>query len=266
LDATSSNQARPRGSRPRLRTVALVGSYVMVGFGVCWTLWQAAHPRSGTSTVHSALAAPWPPTPWKNARPDVKYVGDAACARCHEEIMATFRRHPMGRSLAPIAEGPSVGGDLPGGTITFEADHSQFSIERRNGREFHREIQRDEQGRILAQVQAEVKYALGSGSRGVSYLVEHDGRLFQSPISWYSQKHRWDLSPGYEQRNYHFFGDARSPETGERLRDFRFFAFFVDVGCGARNNPICHRRRQLALVFGGFVFVQSGGACHSISN
>ena len=27
---------------------------------------------------------------------------------------------------------------------------------------------------------------------------------FQSPISWYSQKKKWDLSPGYERRNYHF--------------------------------------------------------------
>ena len=27
---------------------------------------------------------------------DVKYVGDAACARCHAEIADTFRHHPMG--------------------------------------------------------------------------------------------------------------------------------------------------------------------------
>jgi predicted CXXCH cytochrome family protein len=53
-------------------------------------------------------------------------------------------------------------------------------------------------------VEAEVKYALGSGTRGVSYLIEREGRLFQSPISWYRQKNRWDLSPGYERRNYHF--------------------------------------------------------------
>ena len=49
-----------------------------------------------------------------------------------------------------------------------------------------------------------MKYALGSGTRGIAYLVDNDGRLFQSPISWYSQKRRWDLSPGYREANAHF--------------------------------------------------------------
>ena len=49
-----------------------------------------------------------------------------------------------------------------------------------------------------------MKYALGSGTRGISYLIEHDGRLFQSPISWYGQKKQWDLSPGYDVNNLHF--------------------------------------------------------------
>ena len=62
----------------------------------------------------------------------------------------------------------------------------------------------DEAGRAVAQVEAEVKYALGSGTRGISYLIEHDGRLFQSPISWYGQKRQWDLSPGYDVNNLHF--------------------------------------------------------------
>ena len=26
----------------------------------------------------------------------------------------------------------------------------------------------------------------------------------KSPINWYSQKRRWDLSPGFEVANYHF--------------------------------------------------------------
>jgi len=33
-------------------------------------------------------------------------VGDAACARCHLEIAADFRRHPMGRSLATADQAP----------------------------------------------------------------------------------------------------------------------------------------------------------------
>jgi hypothetical protein len=133
----------------------------------------------------------------------VKYVGDAVCARCHADIAETFRRRPMGRSLAPISAAPAVGFDRPSGTTTFGAGPSRYTINRRGGCEIHRETFGDG-GRVLAEVEAEVKYALGSGTRGISYLVEHDGRLFQSPISWYSQKHQWDLSAGFDQENVHF--------------------------------------------------------------
>ena len=46
-----------------------------------------------------------------------------------------------------------------------------------------------------------------------SYLINHDGYLFQSPITWYPQKRMWDLSPGYATRHHHF---AR-PVTAECL-------------------------------------------------
>ena len=45
---------------------------------------------------------------------------------------------------------------------------------------------------------------LGSGRQGASYLIDRDGFLFQSPISWYAQQRRWDLSPGYQKTNAHF--------------------------------------------------------------
>jgi hypothetical protein len=175
-----------------------------IGLAVGWTLWQAGPAPTRRWVVPQRADDPWPQTPWQNARPGVHFVGDAACARCHRDITESFRRHPMGRSLAPIASAPAVGRDRSDGSTSFEAGSSRFTIERRGGREIHRETQRDPQGQILAQVEAEVAYALGSGTRGVSYLIERDGRLFQSPISWYSQKQRWDLSPGYQRRNYHF--------------------------------------------------------------
>jgi Flp pilus assembly protein TadD len=149
-------------------------------------------------------ASSWPRSPWKNARPDVKYVGDAACARCHADIAETFRHHPMGRSLAPINKSAPEGVGRPDTSITFEAGSSRLTIERRGGREVHREARLDAQGQVLAEAEAEVSFALGSGTLGTSYLIEHEGRLFQSPISWYGQKNRWDLSPGYERDNPHF--------------------------------------------------------------
>src|SRR5262245_28828128 len=48
------------------------------------------------------------PTPYRNVRPEVKYVGDTACARCHEGHARNYAQHPMGRSFAPVAAAPVV--------------------------------------------------------------------------------------------------------------------------------------------------------------
>ncbi|MBI3863524.1 MAG: hypothetical protein HY290_16660 [Planctomycetia bacterium] len=42
-----------------------------------------------------------------------------------------------------------------------------------------------------------IALSVGSGERGRSYLIERGGRLYVSPISWYTKAGRWDFSPGY---------------------------------------------------------------------
>jgi Flp pilus assembly protein TadD len=140
-------------------------------------------------------------SPYLNTRPGVEYVGDAVCARCHGEIAKAYRGHPMGRSLTPVSvseDGPPIGA-VAG--LPFEAKGVQYTVERRDGRLFHRASRRDPDGGAFAEVEAEVRYALGSGTRGITYLIERDGFLFQSPIAWFAQQRRWDVSPGYSGPN-----------------------------------------------------------------
>ncbi|MBM3967130.1 MAG: hypothetical protein FJ308_19015, partial [Planctomycetes bacterium] len=37
---------------------------------------------------------------FRNIHPDVKYLGDENCKKCHEDICTTFHAHPMGRSAS----------------------------------------------------------------------------------------------------------------------------------------------------------------------
>jgi hypothetical protein len=55
----------------------------------------------------------------------------------------------------------------------------------------------DEAGKPLFDRKMSVDVAIGSGARGHSFLTNKDGYLYQTPISWYSQKGIWDLSPGF---------------------------------------------------------------------
>jgi Flp pilus assembly protein TadD len=110
----------------------------------------------------------------------------------------TFRAHPMGRSMLPIAE-------LAGQQVydrahndPFDALGCRFAVERLGERVWQRRMRLDSEGRGVFQQDVEVHYAIGSGTRGYSYITDRDGYLFWAPVSWYSQKQLWDLSPGFD--------------------------------------------------------------------
>ena len=68
---------------------------------------------------------------------------------------------------------------------------------------FHRATRHGPDGGVLAETDIEVRFALGSGTHGVNFLIERDGFLFQSPIAWFAQPARWGISPGYEDQTTH---------------------------------------------------------------
>ncbi len=142
-----------------------------------------------------------PASGYTNTLPAVRYVGDQACARCHAEIAETFARHPMGRSLGPL-----LAADLPGdaGSRSFKAEGFDYEVLERDGKVWHVETKRDTQGEVLARTEGLARFRLGSGRGGFAFLIEREGELYQSPISWYAQRKTWGLSPGYERQNVHF--------------------------------------------------------------
>ena len=92
----------------------------------------------------------------------------------------------MGRSLSPVGgseEGPPTGANTG---LPVEAQGLGYTVERRDRRVFHKATRRGADGDVLSEIEAEVRVALGSGTRGVNFLIERDGFLFQSPITWYA--------------------------------------------------------------------------------
>jgi hypothetical protein len=105
----------------------------------------------------------------------------------------------MGRALIPIAELAATQLYDSAHHNPFEKFDSEFSVVRRGERVWHRQTRRDQQGKPIFQVDVEVHYAIGSGNHGHSYLSNRDGYLFQTPISWFSKKKIWDVSPGFSE-------------------------------------------------------------------
>jgi tetratricopeptide (TPR) repeat protein len=134
--------------------------------------------------------------PFRNVDPVVRYVSDESCAECHRDKADSYSQHPMGRSLLPIAQDPAT----PRGKSSppFNALGSRFQVERAGEQVRHRRTRLSPDGRPAADLTWDVHYALGSGTRGRSYLTDREGYLYQTPISWYAKKEKgWDLSPGF---------------------------------------------------------------------
>lgn len=125
------------------------------------------------------------------------YVGSQACARCHESIHRDYQTHPMAHSVVPVTDDlhsqgtPGVlGRVIPGGVCEYE-------VSRDDGRVLHHERAWDRDGVEIYDQSVPVDWAIGSGTRGVSYMIDRGGLLFLSPLSWYAGANGWDLSPGY---------------------------------------------------------------------
>src|SRR5579871_4115498 len=186
-----------------LRIAMLGGGLVLVVFSaVAW--WSSRTSTRNAQQEANSLGEPETDPriqysgPFRNIHPDVQYVGDQSCAACHEDKTRTFSQHPMGRSLIPIVD--LVAHQLYDSRHNnpFRALDSQFRVERQDNRVRHLRALLDADGKPILEYGSEVQFALGSGTRGYSYVSEKDGYLFQTAISWYSQKQIWDISPGFD--------------------------------------------------------------------
>jgi hypothetical protein len=189
-----STTSRLKGRRRLLQAIASLGFLALLcGLTLAWWRWHVREPIAApdeASTFHS---------PYRNVEPQVKYVGDQVCADCHWEKWETYRRHPMGHSLAPVGQVAAQLGYDAKAHNPFDQLGFHFSVQKNQQRIIHQESRLDSQGRVAAQHEDEIHFALGSGSRGYSFLFERGGFLFQSPISWFSQGKVWDLSPGFRE-------------------------------------------------------------------
>lgn len=114
--------------------------------------------------------------------------GSEACASCHAEIYKSYAKTVMARASGPALEGLMTGefGDKESGVRyrVFQRDgHAWMSYEREKGSGVRGE--------------RELLYFIGSNKKGRSYLFEEQGFWFETPINWYAQEGKWEMTPAY---------------------------------------------------------------------
>ncbi len=144
------------------------------------------------------------PVQYETTRPDVTYVGSKACSGCHQQIYSTHFTTAMGRSMGPANDPVHLRLGPPPVTVKHPRLNRHYQVYRSGDQLFQAEYELDPSGKEVFRTTHPLDYAVGSGARGITYIVRRGNHLFQAPLSYYAGKGTWELSPGYESDDWGF--------------------------------------------------------------
>ena len=144
-------------------------------------------------------------SPTKPSPSDVGFVGSKVCARCHEAVAEKYDHHPMAHSMMAVNDFLVAEGNEFQDVLIEPPGSRKYLVRREANHLFHHEVLPDKSGDPVYDQNVEVSWVLGSGTRGRAFLIERDGRLFASPLNWYTQTKQWGLAPGYPPESHKRF-------------------------------------------------------------
>jgi hypothetical protein len=135
----------------------------------------------------------------------VKYVGMQMCRQCHADKFETFMHTGMGMSFdkASFKKSSARFGDRE---IVYDSYkdfyyHPYFSHDSL----FVREYRLKGKDTIHSRTE-QINYIVGSGQHTNSHIMNVNGYLHQAPVTFYTQRGKWDLPPGFENGSNSRFG------------------------------------------------------------
>jgi tetratricopeptide (TPR) repeat protein len=137
-----------------------------------------------------------PADSYLNHSDSAHYVGMTACRSCHEAVYQTFIRTGMGQSIAAATRTKSSAAfDRPPVYDKFSDLYYKPSW---RGNEMYMTEYRLSGGETLHKRSEKVDYIIGSGQHTNSHITSVNRYLYQMPLTYYTQKKKWDLPPGFE--------------------------------------------------------------------
>lgn len=135
---------------------------------------------------------------FQNLSTDIKYVGKENCKKCHEEIYKEFEKSGMGHSFYKPGTQPWIE-NFEKAWVFDSLSNLYYEAYLFNNQLFIKEFRLNESKDTLFANVWKIDWIVGSGRQTRSYIVEKNGFLYEAPITWYSNKKIWDLSPGYHE-------------------------------------------------------------------
>ena len=93
------------------------------------------------------------------------------------------------------ASGPASDGLTTGEFVDKDSD-VRYRVNQQDGKVW---MSYERKGKDGIRGQRELVYFIGSGKKRRAYLFSDDGFLFETPLNWYSQEKRWNMTPAFTQ-------------------------------------------------------------------
>lgn len=136
-------------------------------------------------------------SPYWNHGDSAQYVGIETCAGCHHQVASTFQHTGMGQSFGLATREKSAGNWADLHDVHDPSTGLRYRIFWKNERLHVTEYLLDGQDTLHTLTLA-ADYIVGSGQHTNSHMVSFGGFLYQMPFTFYTQKSKADLPPGFE--------------------------------------------------------------------
>lgn len=135
---------------------------------------------------------------WRNVYDtSIHYTGMETCRGCHNDIYETFIQTGMGQSF-DYATPEKSSADFGTHAVVYDKDLDFYYKPYWQQDSLYIMEYRLEGADTIHKRQQRIDYIIGSGQHTNSHIFSVNGYLHQAPITFYTQKRRWDLAPGYE--------------------------------------------------------------------
>ena len=151
----------------------------------------------GDSKDKKVVSDDLPISLYLNHNDTAHYVGMSQCKLCHQEIYNSFLQTGMGKSFEPASKNKSAA-KIDKHAVIYDkfSDFSYLPFWLKDSMKIM-EFRLKGKDTIFKRIE-NVDYIIGSGQHTNSHLSNTNGYLHQMPMTYYTQKGKWDLPPGFE--------------------------------------------------------------------
>ena len=153
-----------------------------IALGLLATAVVTLEPLSVKGQVNAV--ARWNP---RRVPADTVFLGDQVCGECHKKYVAAHAQSGMAMAMEPVGTS-KVLGDNP--QLTMRNGPYTYQI-KRNGKQ---SIYSVTDGKDT--VTLPIAYAFGQGRMGQTYMLERDGKFYESLVSFYNETKALDFTIG----------------------------------------------------------------------